>query len=76
MQEMVVKSEMLIVMQNVNPAARWVEGALGRYDCFVGLHHTVQLPFVLRNSKQNIPIALVKDEGSKFECVEKRLQYK
>ena len=77
MQEMMAKSKMLIAMQNMNPAARWVEGALCCHDCFVGLDHAVPLPFVLANFKQNIPsAALVKAEGSEFECVEKRLQYK
>ena len=37
------KSETLIVMQNVNPAARWVQGALCD-DCLVGPGHAVLMP--------------------------------
>ena len=43
MQEVMAKSGMLIVMQNVNPAARWVQGALCD-DCLVGLDHVVLVP--------------------------------
>ena len=66
-------SGILIVMQQMNPAARWVEGAFYD-DCFVGLDHAVLLPFVLAHCK-NTPnsTGIVKAEGSKFECVEKRL---
>ena len=76
MQEVMAKSGMQIVMQQSNQAARWVEGAFCE-DCFVGLDHAVLLPFDLANLiKQNITIAISTAEGSKFECVEKRLQYK
>ena len=76
MQEVMVISGILIVTQQMNPAARWVEGAFYD-DCFVGLDHAVLLPFVLAHCK-NTPNAkgIVKAEGSKFECVEKRLEYK
>ena len=43
MQEVMEKSEMLIVMQNVNPAARGVQGALCD-DCLVGPGHAVLMP--------------------------------
>ena len=57
MQEVMAKSGVLNVMQNMNPATRWVEGALCCHDCFVGYGHAVVLPFVLANFKQNIPNA-------------------
>ncbi len=75
MQEVMAKSGMLIVMQQMNPAARWVEGAFCD-DCLVVLDHAVLLPLVLGNCNQNIPIATLTAKGSKFECVEKRLKYK
>ena len=53
MQEVMAKSGTLIVMQNVNPAERWVQGALCD-DCLVGFNHTVLVPIdILEISKQD-----------------------
>ena len=74
--EKIAKSEMLIVMQNVNPAARGVKGAFCD-NCLVGLDHAVLLPWiVLEIFKQRIARVEISMEGSKFACVEKCLQYK
>ena len=77
MQEVMAKSEMLMVMQNVNPAERRVQGAFCD-DCLVRLQHAVLLPFEnLVVLKRGITIvAIAKVEGSKIECVEKRLHNK
>ena len=76
MQEVMAKSGMLIVMQQMNPAARWVDGAFND-DCLVGLDHAVLPPFVLAHCKNTHNAeGIVKAEGSKFECVEKRLHNK
>lgn len=75
MQEVMAKSRMLIVMQQMNPDAKWVERTFCCHDCFVGSDHAALLPFVLAHCEYNAG-GLVKAEGSKFECVEKRLKYK
>ena len=59
------KSEMLIVMQHKNPAAQFC------HNCLVGLDHAVLLPFdsvvILKRD------FMANDEGSKLECIKKRL---
>ena len=75
MQEVMAKSEMLIVMQNVNPAERWVQGAFCD-DCLVRWDHAVLLPFKNHEIDEIMIVAIAQVEGSKIECVEKRLHNK
>ena len=55
MQEVMAISGTLIVMQNVNPAERWVQGALCD-DCLVGLDHALLVPIdILAISRRDHP---------------------